>query len=451
MNLTRVKTRGGPRRKPAAKRKAPAAKSKGATPREDAMVPAKVRRDAYAVWEVTLKCNLACQHCGSRAGNARQSELSTAEAFELVRQLADVGITEVTLIGGEAFLRPDWLEIIAAIHDAGMTPTMATGGFGISLATAQKMKDAGLAQVSVSVDGLEASHDRLRGRKGSHRQCFEAMRNFREVGLPFGINTQVNRDSIVELPALYDSICGAGARGWQYTLTVPMGNATEWPEHILQPCELLDVYPVLARVTNRALAEGMVVMPGNDIGYFGPYEELLRHSHIELGCWWQGCCAGAAGIGIEANGNIKGCSSLPSDAYVGGNIRERPLKELLQTPQLTSNLAGGTPEGVAHLWGHCATCEWAALCRAGCMWTAHVFFGRPGNNPHCHSRALRLAEQGLRERVRLKTRAPGTSFDHGVFELIEEPLDAPWPADDPAHFTKDQVQWPAGWDRWPWV
>jgi hypothetical protein len=85
------------------------------------------RRTAYAVWEITLKCNLACTHCGSRVGDAREGELSTDEALDLVRQLADAGITEVSLIGGEAFLRPDWLVIARAIADAGMIPTMVTG------------------------------------------------------------------------------------------------------------------------------------------------------------------------------------------------------------------------------------------------------------------------------------------------------------------------------------
>ncbi|GAA6619426.1 hypothetical protein NUACC26_052390 [Scytonema sp. NUACC26] len=77
-------------------------------------------RTTYAVWEITLKCNLACSHCGSRAGNARTKELSTEEALDLVRQMAEVGIKEVTLIGGEAFLRLDWLEIAKAINAAGM-------------------------------------------------------------------------------------------------------------------------------------------------------------------------------------------------------------------------------------------------------------------------------------------------------------------------------------------
>ena len=57
-------------------------------------------RPVYAVWEVTLKCDLACRHCGSRAGRARPDELSTAEALDLVSQMAALGVREVTLIGG---------------------------------------------------------------------------------------------------------------------------------------------------------------------------------------------------------------------------------------------------------------------------------------------------------------------------------------------------------------
>jgi len=88
------------------------------------------RRTTIAVWEITLKCNLSCSHCGSRAGAARDQELTTAEALDLVGQLREVGIREVALIGGEAYLRPDWLVIAAAIVDAGMVCSMTTGGLG---------------------------------------------------------------------------------------------------------------------------------------------------------------------------------------------------------------------------------------------------------------------------------------------------------------------------------
>ena len=407
------------------------------------------RRTSYAVWEITLKCNLACSHCGSRAGQARSKELSTAEALDLVRQMAEVGIKEVTLIGGEAFLRPDWLEIAAAINQAGMRCTMTTGGYGITLETARKMKQAGIATVSVSIDGLEETHDFLRGRKGAWKYAFKTMSHLKEVGIPFGCNTQINRLSAPEFPRIYECIRDAGARAWQIQLTVPMGNAADNAHMLLQPHELLDIYPMITSVARRAYSEGVQVQPGNNIGYYGPEERLLRgRGKADEWAFWQGCAAGLATLGIEADGAIKGCPSLPTAAYTGGNIRDRSLRDIVENAEeLRFNLGAGTPEGTKHLWGFCKTCEFAELCRGGCSWTAHVFFNRRGNNPYCHHRALVQAERGIRERVVPKVSAQGLPFDNGEFELIEEPIDTPWPENDPLHFTGDRIQWPESWQN----
>ncbi|MFW9261170.1 nif11-class peptide radical SAM maturase 3 [Nostoc sp. CALU 546] len=410
-------------------------------------------RKSYAVWEITLKCNLACSHCGSRAGHERTKELSTEEALDLVKQMAEVGIKEVTLIGGEAFLRPDWLEIAKAINDAGMLCGMTTGGYGISLETAQKMKEAGIRTVSVSIDGLETTHDRLRGKKGSWKYAFKTMSHLREVGISFGCNTQINRLSAPEFPRIYECIRDAGARAWQIQLTVPMGNAADNADILLQPYELLDIYPMIARVAGRAYQEGVQLQAGNNIGYYGPYERLLRGRGKEHEfSFWQGCGAGLSTLGIEADGAIKGCPSLPTTAYTGGNIRERSLHDIIEnTAELRLNLGAGTPEGTKHLWGFCKTCEYAELCRGGCSWTAHVFFDKRGNNPYCHHRALVHEAQDLRERVIPKVKAKGLPFDNGEFELIVEPINTPLPANDPLRFSADSIKWPESWQQQPEV
>lgn len=399
-------------------------------------------RISHAVWEITLKCNLACQHCGSRAGQARTKELSTSEALDLVKQLAEVGIKEVTLIGGEAFMRSDWLEIAQAITKAGMICGMTTGGFGITLKTAQRMKAAGIKVVSVSVDGLETTHDRLRGKKGAWQWAFKTMNHLKQAGIHFGCNTQINRLSAPEFPQIYERLRDAGIFAWQIQLTVPMGNAADNHEILLQPYELLDLYPMIARVAQQAFREGVRVQPGNNIGYYGPYERLLR-GQGDAWTFWQGCNAGLTTLGIEADGSIKGCPSLPTSAYTGGNIRDYSLRTIIEeTEELRFNLGADTPKGTEHLWGFCKTCEFAELCRGGCSWTAHVFFDRRGNNPYCHHRALTQAKNGKRERVEMKYPAEGNPFDNGEFVLIEEPIDAPWPQNDPLHFSGDRVQWP---------
>jgi radical SAM protein with 4Fe4S-binding SPASM domain len=198
-----------------------------------------------------------------------------------------------------------------------------------------------------------------------------------------------------------------------------MGRAADHPELLLQPYELLELMPLLAELYQEGADRGFLLLPGNNIGYFGPYESLWRGSGDDR-IHWTSCNAGQNTLGIEADGTIKGCPSLPTSPYAGGNIRDRNLKQIWwKTDELSLNRARTTAE----LWGFCGSCYYADVCKAGCTWTTHVLFGRAGNNPYCHHRALELSKQGLRERIAQVEKAPGTPFDHGQFELIVETVD----------------------------
>ncbi|MEZ4225765.1 MAG: radical SAM protein [Polyangiaceae bacterium] len=378
-------------------------------------------RPIYAVWEVTLACDLACRHCGSRAGHARPDELSTEECLDLVRQMAAMDVKEITIIGGEAYLRDDWVEIVREIRKHGMQATMTTGGRGITRERARQAAEAGLQTVSVSVDGTEATHDRLRGVKGSYRSALDALKFLQEAGVRVSANTQINRLSIPEMPHVLETIAAAGAHSWQIQITVAMGRAADEPDVLLQPYDLLDLFPMLAELKKRCDEVGVRMWPGNNIGYFGPYESILRgtmpRGHM------ASCGAGRSTLGIEADGSIKGCPSLPTNAWTGGNIRDASLKDIWER---TAELRYTRDRGTTDLWGYCATCYYADVCRAGCTWTGFTLFGKAGNNPYCHHRALEMKRVGKRERIVQKLAAPGEPFDHGGFELIEE--------DDP---TKD--------------
>ncbi|ASD68804.1 MULTISPECIES: radical SAM protein [Pseudoalteromonas] len=404
-------------------------------------------RSTYAVWEITLKCNLACSHCGSRAGDKRADELSTTEAFDLIKQMADLGVKEVTLIGGEAYLRPDWLMIASEIKNKGMRVTMTTGGYGISRGTAKRMAQAGIEAVSVSIDGLEDEHNSIRGKSDSWSQCFTTLSQFKDLGVHTGVNTTVTRKSAKDLPLLYEKLIDVGVKNWRIQLAVPMGNAADNNEMLMQPYELLDLYPLLGLLSVRGRKDDLIIQPGNNVGYFGPYERLLRGTFMQESkySFYTGCVAGQGAIGIEADGKIKGCPSLPSEEYTGGNIRERTLKDIYENaPELNFNSQEMDDASIAHLWGNCKGCKYAKLCRAGCNWTAHVFFGKRGNNPYCHHRALTLAASGLRERFQQRVAASGIPFDHGVFEIYEESISAT-SNDNVNRFTIQGINFPPSW------
>lgn len=375
----------------------------------------------YAVWEITLRCDLACAHCGSRAGRARPDELSTEECLDLVRQMAELGVKEVSLIGGEAYLRDDWTTIARAVRDAGMMCGITTGGRGMTPERARAAFEAGVQQVSVSVDGHEATHDMLRGVKGSHASAMAALRNLRDAGVKVTANTQVARANLAELPSLFETLIDAGVRGWQVQLTVAMGRAADDPTLLLEPYQVLEVIPTLANIKKRAALANVLLWPGNNIGYFGPFESTLKgnfpRGHM------SSCGAGRSTLGVEANGDIKGCPSLPTADYVGGNIRDYSLREIWERAPALRFTRDRT---VDDLWGYCRSCYYADACRAGCSWTSHVLFGKPGNNPFCHHRALELVREGKRERLVQTAPADGKPFDFARFEIVLED----WPENE---------------------
>ncbi len=382
-------------------------------------VPGEVPVPRLAVWELTLACDQKCIHCGSRAGAARADELDTEECLDLVRQLRELGVGEVTLLGGEAYLRNDFILVIRAIREAGMACSMTTGGRNLTPARIEAMVAAGVSSVNLSIDGMKATHDHLRGVPGSWDQALAAIANLRAAGALVHVNTQINRLSMHELPELLPRLHAAGIRGWQLQITAPFGNAGDHPEILLQPHMFLELFDLLDRLVEDATRLGVKLWPANNLGYFGPLEAKLRKLQ-KRGAHYKGCGAGRQQVGIEANGDIKGCPSLGGPANVGGNIRQHALREIWERAE---PLAYTRERTEAELWGYCGECYYRSVCRAGCTATAEPLLGRPGNNPFCHHRAQQMHAMGLRERIELVSKGPGVPFDHGLYRLIREPAD----------------------------
>ena len=378
----------------------------------------------YVVWELTLACDQPCTHCGSRAGDARETELSTEKALAVVKELAAMGAEEVVLIGGEAYLHSGYLQIARALAEAGIRPVMTTGGRGIDAKRAREMAAAGIQRVSVSIDGLEATHDLMRAARGSFQSATAALRHLAAVGIQIASNINLNRHNQHDLEALYEHHRAVGVRSWQVQLTAPLGRAADRTDMLLQPYDLLTLVPRIAALKERAIRDGILVLPGNNLGYFGPEEALLRSQKPEDEDHWQGCQAGKYVMGIESDGAVKGCPSLQTSHYVGGKLTDRSLAELWDTPELSFT----RERTKASLRGYCAECPFGEVCMGGCSFTAHAFFGQPGDQPYCHFRAMEMKRRGLRERLVPTTPANGLPFDNGLFEIVREPFDSAEPA-----------------------
>ena len=214
----------------------------------------------------------------------------------------------------------------------------------------------------------------------------QALEHLRAAGIQVSVNTQINRLSMPQLHEVLDDLIRNDAHSWQLQLTVAMGRASDEPEVLLQPYDLLELFPLLSDLKDRCDQEGVRMWPGNNLGYFGPYESKLRggmpRGHM------ASCGAGRLTLGIEADGTIKGCPSLSED-WSGGNIRDYPLVDIWEQPSpfdiretARSMTYGAFVEAVTTLMS-------AAQVAPG----PEVLFDRPGNNL-CHHRALERERAG---------------------------------------------------------
>lgn len=251
---------------------------------------------------------------------------------------------------------------------------------------------------------------------GSFDRAVDTLKRARAAGLAISVNTQIGAQTMPDLPALMDTIIELGATHWQIQLTVAMGNAVDNDALLLQPYQLLELMPLLARLYKEGESRGLLMNVGNNIGYYGPYEHLWRGFGDER-VHWNGCAAGQTVIALEADGTVKGCPSLATVGFAGGNVRDLSLEDIWRTSEA---IHFGRLRSVDDLWGFCRTCYYADVCRGGCTWTSHSLLGKPGNNPYCHYRVLELQKQGLRERIVKEQDAAGASFAVGRFDLVTE-------------------------------
>lgn len=338
-----------------------------------------------AVWELTLACNLRCRHCGSRAGHERGDELPLDHMLRIAGELADLGCTLVTLSGGEPLLREGWPEIAKALTDRGVAVNFISNGQVFSREIGETALAVGIRNANFSIDGLEESHTMLRRVPGNFAKIMENIDLCHELGLSVGAITTIHRRNIGELAELHALLGRKGVAVWQVQLATPSGNLADNDDLWLEPESMLDLIPLLAELRQRP---GPRLDIGDNIGYYGGYEGAFRGDGEPP--FWVGCHAGCSVIGIESDGHVKGCLSLPSarngvDRFVEGDLREGSLAEIWSNPEAFAYNRRFTLDDLA---GFCRTCEHADICRGGCSWGSFANAGERDGSKYCYHRLL---------------------------------------------------------------
>jgi len=323
------------------------------------------------VWEITFLCNMRCLHCGTSAGEKREDELTTQEALKLIDDLAELGCEFLNLSGGEPLLREDWRELARRTKQNKMWLGIITNGWSVNEEAVKDFKELGFDMVGVSFDGKKQTHDMIRQTPGSYERAYRAMKMVKESNQKVCAVTQVSRMNLEELDDIYQNLLRIGIDVWRIQMTTYTGRMCESGHGTIEPEDMAKLARKIIQIRDE---KKLRIDPGENIGYYGELGEELWMGHAYLGCY-----AGCRVIGIESNGNIKGCLSMPEEC-VEGNIRERSLKEIWEDMSLFSYNRQFSPDKAL---GFCKECKYLKFCRCGCSTTAIGASGSRFNNPFC--------------------------------------------------------------------
>jgi radical SAM protein with 4Fe4S-binding SPASM domain len=305
-------------------------------------------------WESTLRCCYSCKHCGLSASNDKEEteipKKLIKKAFKEIAETQNPKNILVGVTGGEPLLRKDLFEIMKYAKGLGYNWGMVTNGFFVNEQNINKMKEAGMDTVAVSLDGLEKNHNWIRGNKEAFEKAINAIRLLRKANYfkVVEVITTVTKTNINDLDELYELCLSLGVDQWRVMPVAPIGRAAKNRSLELTPKQIAQTIQYIADKRKKSKKLKVTL---NEMFFCGPdYEFKARNSGFY-------CPAGINSLAILSNGDINGCPLI--DGMVEGSIYIDNISSLWDNKFKDYRDISWKKNGV------CKECEWFEYCGGG--------------------------------------------------------------------------------------
>ena len=328
-------------------------------------------------WNLTYRCNLACEHCYLDAGARPQvetenfsdrSELTTQQCFAVIDDIVKFGPESlVILTGGEPLLRRDILEIIGYAAARDLWVVVGTNGVKISETLADLLKKKGVRGLALSLDALSPErHDTFRQVTGAWQNTVKGAGVLHRAGLPFIVQTTVGRHNVHELREIADfAYEKLGATVWNLYFLVPTGRGQFTSD--MSPAQydgvLADLHAIQKKYAGKMMANAKCA-PHYIKTLFEQDDRSPFLKSYTGGA--GGCPAGTHYMGIRPNGDVTPCPYLP---VFGGNLKTSSLRAIWDDSEVFIKIRQRKSLG-----DRCGACEFNTTC-GGCRARAYGVTG----------------------------------------------------------------------------
>ena len=274
----------------------------------------RMRELSYLFWECTTRCNLRCLHCGSDcSADSAAPDMPFDDFLRAVRPLTErYGRDAITVIltGGEPLLRKDIFQCGRQLRENGFRWGIVTNGFAYTPDVHARLLASGLGSLTLSLDGLENAHNRLRSNGDSFRKASAALDLIAGSDrLCYDVVTCVNPGNIADLPALKAFLISKKVKAWRLFTIAPIGRAASAEAGLrLAPQDLKRLMDFIA----ESRAENRLAVQFSCEAFTGPYETKVRDGFFF-------CRAGINIASVLIDGSISACPNI-NRAFIQGCI-----------------------------------------------------------------------------------------------------------------------------------
>lgn len=272
-------------------------------------------------FEMTLRCNARCEHCGSNCGDTiPKDEITKEEICKVLEDVVSAGLYApkdimLAITGGEPLMRKDLFEILAYANSLGFPWGMTTNGMLIDEEVVKKMVETNMYSVSVSIDGLKETHEKFRRVPNCYEKILhgiELMQKEPSIKI-VQVTTCVNKRNIDELEDLYKLLLDHGVKYWRVVEVDPIGRARNNDEILLDG----EGFRRMFRFIKEKQIENKMEVTYGCGHYLGPDKDMLIRENPFL------CFTGLYVGSVLSNGDIFVCPDVKRrPELIQGNIRK---------------------------------------------------------------------------------------------------------------------------------
>lgn len=330
------------------------------------------------VWNTTQRCNLRCKHCYIDAEDHNYDhELTTAQAENMISDLAQMKVPVLLFSGGEPLLRKDIFHLGKMAADHGLRPVISTNGTLIDEDVAREIKKAGFQYVGISIDGAPETHDDFRNKAGAFDQAISGVRACMSQGIKTGLRFTVNRYNQADLPRIFEIIEEERIPRFCMYHLVYAGRGHDMMGMDTSQAEKRAILDLVTQKTldlHKRGIETEILTTDNHADGIYLYNSIKKNNPeradevIHLLKMHGGCSAGTKFANVDAQGNVHPCQFWQD--YTVGNVKETPFSQIWNSDD---ELMVKLRVKEQHVKGKCADCTYKTLC-SGCRIRARAVY-----------------------------------------------------------------------------